>query len=87
MLMMRPQRRFFIPGSAALVAWNADGQVDRDHRVPAVLGKIVDRRDVLDARVVHQDVHRAERALGLRDQVPDLAGFVMSAAWYATFTP
>jgi hypothetical protein len=44
-------------------------QVDGDHRIPFVVGKFVDRGDVLDAGVVHQDVHPAELRHGMGDQL------------------
>ena len=34
-------------------------QVDRDHCIPAIRGEALDPRDVLDTRVVHQDVDRS----------------------------
>ena len=37
-------------------------------------GKLVDRGDVLDARVVHEDVHAAELARRLRDHRRDIGG-------------
>jgi hypothetical protein len=36
------------------------GEVDGDDRVPLLDRELVDRRDVLDAGVVDQDIHRAE---------------------------
>ena len=47
-------------------------QVDRDHRVPALVRKLLDRRGVLDAGVVDEDVDRAEFARRRSDHVADL---------------
>ena len=43
--------------------------VDRDHRVPPVLGEVDDLGDVLDAGVVDQDVDAAELPHGRRPRV------------------
>ena len=51
-----------MPGSASRVVWKARAQVDRDDRVPLRDGKVLDRRDVLDAGVVDEDVDAAELA-------------------------
>jgi hypothetical protein len=49
-------------------------QVDRDHRVPLVLGELVDRIRVLDARIVDQDVQAPEAARRGLDRVVNLLG-------------
>jgi hypothetical protein len=49
-------------------------QVDRDDRVPFVFGEFGDRRDMLDTRVVHEDVDPAERPSARRDEIADLRG-------------
>ena len=48
------------------------GEVDGDDGVPLLDRELLDRRHVLDAGVVDQDVDRAEVALGLGDHVGDL---------------
>jgi len=48
------------------------GEVDREDRVPALHGELVHGGDVLDARVVHQDVERAELLLGGLHHFEDL---------------
>ena len=57
--MMRPQLRAFMCGKAARMAWKRGREVDRDHRVPFLERKLLDRRHVLDAGVVHEDVDAA----------------------------
>ena len=47
------------------------GQIDRDHRVPAVGGKILDLGDVLDTGVVNQNVDAAEGRLSRLDHRGD----------------
>jgi hypothetical protein len=49
-------------------------QIDRDDRIPLLNRKVLHRRDVLDARVVHQDVYTAKHALGLRNHGRDFRG-------------
>jgi len=49
-------------------------EIDCQHRVPAVLGKIIHRRRVLDAGVVDQDVDPAKLACRDRHHVADLLG-------------
>src|SRR3546814_8116455 len=48
------------------------GQVDGDDRVPLVDRKLLDRRNMLDASIVHQYVERAERRLMLGHHFGDL---------------
>src|SRR3546814_4586094 len=50
------------------------GQVDGDDRVPLVDRKLLDRRNMLDASIVHQYVERAERRLMLGHHFGDLVG-------------
>ena len=50
------------------------GEVDRDDRIPAIGRKIFDRRDVLDARVIDQNVDTAEGSRGLGDEKRDFRG-------------
>jgi hypothetical protein len=65
---MRPQPCARISSTAAAVVWKAE------LRLIAMIwshfsdGKLLDRRDVLDAGVVHQDVDAAHRRLRLLDQ-------------------
>ena len=54
-------------------------QVDRDDRVPPVLGKIVDLGDVLDAGIVDQDVDAAEALAVCATSRAISAGLDMSA--------
>ena len=49
-------------------------EVDRDDRIPLLDRKLLDRRDVLDAGIVHEDVHPAQLARGLRHHRRDLGG-------------
>ena len=37
-------------------------EVEGDHVVPSVRGKLDDRRDMLNAGVIHQDVHASENS-------------------------
>jgi hypothetical protein len=46
---------------ACLASRERAGEQQRDDRVPAVLGEVFDRGDVLDARVGDHDVEPAER--------------------------
>ena len=56
------------------------GQVDRDDLVPLLDREILDRRDVLDAGIVDQDVDAAEGLLRASPTMAAIsAGFVMSA--------
>lgn len=50
-------------------------QVDRDHGVPPLDRKALDRRDVLDAGVVHEDVDASVPRIDVRDHGLDLVGF------------
>jgi hypothetical protein len=74
MLMTRPEAAPLHAGQRRLGRVERGSQVDRDDRVPPVLGELLDRRHVLDARVVDEDVDASESGLGLRDQVADLGG-------------
>ena len=56
------------------MAWNAADRLMRDDRVPFLDREFLDRRDVLDAGVVDQDVDAAEGLLGRRDHRGDLGG-------------
>ena len=87
MLMIRPQSRASIPGRTSFVQWNTAERFSGEHVVPAVGGELDDRRDVLDARVVDQDIHAAEGLRRERDQAADLRrGRVRSASQYWTST-
>ena len=44
-------------------------EVHGDHVIPSIRGKLDDRRDMLNAGVVHQDVHAAEDSV--RERRPD----------------
>ncbi len=50
-------------------------QIDRDDLVPFLDRKFLDRRDILDARIIDEDVDRAESRLGHLHHVGDLGGF------------
>ena len=65
-LMMRPHLRAFMPGTAARMAWKAADRLMAMICVPFLDRELLDRRDVLDAGIVDQDVDRAERLLGRR---------------------
>ena len=56
------------------MAWNAADQIDGDDLVPFLDREFLDRRDVLDAGVVDQDVAGAELALRRLDHGGDLGG-------------
>jgi len=49
-------------------------EVDGDHGIPTVDWKRLNGRHMLNAGVVHQDVHAPEVALGAADEVFDLLG-------------
>jgi len=49
-------------------------QIDREHRVPAFLGEVDNRRNMLDPGVVDEDVDGAELARRLADEAADLRG-------------
>ena len=72
--MMRPQPRAFMPGTAARMAWNADDRLMAMIASHFSGGKVLDRRDMLDAGIVDQDVDGAEGLLGLPDHGDDLVG-------------
>ena len=48
------------------------GEIERDDEVPPVDRERLDRRDMLDARIVDEDVHAAERVGGLAHHRLDL---------------
>ena len=50
-------------------------KVDRNDRIPLLDGEIFNWRDVLDARVVHEYVERAEALLRIADHCGDCVGF------------
>jgi hypothetical protein len=70
MLMIRPQSRASICGRADRQEYR--GEVDRDHRIPALDREFVHRRDMLNARVVDQHVDAPEFRRCLLDQSGDL---------------
>jgi len=59
-------------------------QVDGDDGVPLVDRELLDRRDVLDAGVVDQDVDRPESPSADFNIASMASGFDMSAASYCT---
>ena len=59
-LMIRPQPLRFIAGNASADRVEGRGQVDGDDRIPFLGREFLDRRDVLDAGIVDQDVDGAE---------------------------
>ena len=65
--MMRPHFCAFMPGIAARIAWNGRGKIDGDDGVPLVGRKVLDRRDMLDAGVVDEDVDRTHLGFGVGD--------------------
>ncbi|MNV63233.1 hypothetical protein D3C71_1558160 [compost metagenome] len=48
------------------------GQIDGNHRIPALGREVLDRRDMLDAGIVHQDVDLAEVAHAVIDHIFDI---------------
>lgn len=50
-------------------------EVQREHRIPAVDRETLDRSDVLDPGVVHQDVDAAVAQIDVREHRLDLVGF------------
>jgi len=68
MLMRRPQPRVFIPGRAARVEWKAEVRLIANDLVPLRGRKFVHWRDMLDARIVDEDVHGTVR--GFRSSAP-----------------
>jgi hypothetical protein len=81
MLTMRPKRRAFMPGTTALIRWNADDRLMATIASHFRLRELLDRRDVLDAGVVDDDVDLAELGLGLAAPCAGSApGWLMSAA-------
>ena len=78
--MMRPHPRAFMPGMRGADGVKRRRQVDGDDLVPFLDRKILDRRDELDACVVHQNIDRAEGFLGEPDHgCRSHRGFAMSA--------
>ena len=78
--MMRPHLRAFMPGTAARIAWKA-----ADRLIAMILshfsgGKFLDRRDILDAGVVDENIDTAECLFGLLTIARISSGLVMSAA-------
>jgi hypothetical protein len=71
--MMRPQFFLRIPGSPG-ASCEGRAEIDRDDRVPLLDRKVLDVGHMLDARVVDQDVHAAEVAPRVGDEVRDVAG-------------
>ena len=70
--MMRPHLRAFMPGTAARMAWNAADRLIAMIASHFSIGKFLDRRDVLDAGIVDQDVDRRRSLLGVVHHVGDL---------------
>ena len=68
--MMRPQLRSLHAGQREPRGVERRAQVDRDDRVPLLDREVLDRRHVLDAGVVDQDVDAAELALGVAPSWP-----------------
>ena len=62
--MMRPQLRCLHLRQREPGRVEGRAEVDRDDRVPALDRELLDRRDVLDAGVVDEDVDAAEVGLG-----------------------
>ena len=48
------------------------GEIDRDHRIPALNRKILDSGDMLDTGIVDKNVHRAELRNGVLHHLLDL---------------
>ena len=66
-------------GSAA--SMERGGEVDGDDLVPFLDREILDRINMLNAGVVDQHIHRAERLLGVMEIMSAIsAGLLMSAA-------
>ena len=72
--MTRPQFAGEHPGQDFPRAVEDRREVHGEHVVPAVVGKLDDRRDMLDARVVDQDIDLTECLRRERDQAADLRG-------------
>ena len=79
-LMMRPQPRFFIAGTAARMAWKAADRLIAMIASHFVDREFLDRRDVLDAGIVDEDVDRAELFSASATMAAISSGLVMSAA-------
>ena len=69
---MRPHLRRFMPGTDGADSVEGRGQVDGDDRVPFLDRELLDRRHVLDAGIVDENVDAAELALGGADHLDDL---------------
>ena len=84
--MMRPKPCFFMYGSAAAVPWNT---ADRFSAMMASHfdREVLDRRGVLDAGVVDQDVDATELAHRVVDQAAHGLALDRSAPSYTTRTP
>ena len=74
MLMIRPQFAPEHPRQHLARAVEDRGEVQREQVIPPIDGKLGDRGDMLDAGVVHQDVHATEGVLREPDQLMDLFG-------------
>jgi hypothetical protein len=81
MLMMRPQLLLAHAGHRQARGVERRAQVDGDDRVPAFGRKVLDRRHMLDAGVVDQDVDAAEFGSQARTMASISAGLLMSAPW------
>ena len=68
---MRPKPRRFISGSTARVVWKAADRLIARIASHLFRRELLDRRDVLDAGVVHQDVDRPEASTDAFHHVAD----------------
>ena len=73
MLMMRPDFARFHAGHHRADGMERRRQVDANDGVPLLDRELLDRRDVLDAGIVDEDVDGAEIPLGLGHHLRDLA--------------
>ena len=73
MLMIRPQFAREHPGQHLPGAVEHRREVQGDQVVPSVRRETPRWRDMLDARVVDQDIHAAEGLVAIRDQPADLS--------------
>ena len=69
--MMRPHLFASIEGSASRVVWKADDKLMREDGVPLFGREILQRRHMLDAGVVDEDVEPAGRLQCLLDHLAD----------------
>ncbi len=72
--MIRPQPFLLHVGHCQPAGVKGAREIDGDDRVPFVDRKFLDRIDVLNAGVVHQDIDAAEFGPGLIDHLLDLVG-------------